>query len=82
MTTICAKCRYYYFERSEYVVNRTSDYPIWYEQFCTAPAYISKKELDPVSGRKVYTDGQKHPNCRDKNNGSCPEFSSRVKELS
>lgn len=82
-TTICTKCRYHA------NTDRGQDGPsdIWYYQVCTNPAFEHASVIDPVDGTVRYATRNglgtpvltrdKHPNCRDVNDGNCPMYKAK-----
>ena len=74
--TICAKCLWLVREE-----RGTPREDVWYNWFCGHPSVERKLVVDPVTGKKAYAcrnslgdpyhNDQKHPYCRDINDGYC-----------
>ena len=74
--TICAKCKHHYNNLDGQ--ERAYEWSNW---FCKHPAVERQLGIDPVTGEQCYTlkndtgrivtTDEKHPNCREINNGYC-----------
>lgn len=78
--TICVSCNHHHTNQD----GPRSD--CWYNHFCLHPELAAIPEQNPVTGKVEYAGvnslwgqyftAQKHPYCRDVNNGNCPHYES------
>lgn len=83
--TVCVRCRYHANTHPGGSAGPRPD--TWYYQICRHPDLEHPKGIDPVSGKMVYWakndlgmtyPADRHPNCRDINDGHCKYFVGRT----